>query len=105
MTDLNEGMIRRSSSFSLPVSKSSDNLTEHAIFFCFLGGVNSLFLGVGCGVGTALCGVSIDIFGAVKSFRFFAIGISLLIVLFTISQIPTTLNFFRFSFQRKRGEI
>ena len=36
MTDLNEGMIKRSSSFSLPVSKSSDNLTEHAIFFLFL---------------------------------------------------------------------
>ena len=100
-------MLRRSSSFSLPVSKSSDHLTKHAIFilFCFLGGVNSLFLGVGCGIGTALCGFSIDIFGAVKSFRFFAIGISLLIVLFTISQIPTTLNFFRFSFKKKRGEI
>ncbi|XP_073259474.1 major facilitator superfamily domain-containing protein 6-like [Porites lutea] len=69
------------------------------------GGVNSLFLGVGCGIGTALCGFSIDIFGAVKSFRFFAIGTSLLIVLFTISQIPTTMNFFRFSFKKERGEI
>ena len=75
------------------------------LFFCFLGGVNSLFLGVGCGIETALCGFSIDIFGAVKSFRFFAIGTSLLIVLFAISQIPTALNFFRFSFKKKKGEI
>ena len=105
MTDLKEGMLR---SHLLSAFQSPNLLTillSMPFFFCFLGGVNSLFLGVGCGIGTALCGFSIDLFGAVKSFRFFAIGISLLIVLFTISQIPTTLNFFRFSFKRKRGEI
>ncbi|XP_022785248.1 major facilitator superfamily domain-containing protein 6-like isoform X2 [Stylophora pistillata] len=50
------------------------------------GGVNSLFLGVGCGVGTALCGFFIDAFGAIKAFQLFASGEAVLLVLFIISQ-------------------
>ena len=56
------------------------------IFFSFSGGVNSLFLGVGCGVGTALCGFFIDAFGAIKAFQLFASGEAVLLVLFIISQ-------------------
>ncbi|XP_078354311.1 major facilitator superfamily domain-containing protein 6-like [Oculina patagonica] len=50
------------------------------------GGVNSLFLGVGCGIGTALCGFFIDAIGAVNAFRLFAAGTLVLLVLFVASQ-------------------
>ncbi|KAJ7372543.1 hypothetical protein OS493_019052 [Desmophyllum pertusum] len=50
------------------------------------GGVNSLFLGVGCGIGTALCGFFIDAFGAVNAFRLCAAGTVILLVLFVVSQ-------------------
>ena len=53
----------------------------------FAGGVNSLFLGVGCGIGTALCGFFIDAIGAVNAFRLFAAGTLVLIVLFAASQL------------------
>ena len=55
--------------------------------FTFAGGVNSLFLGVGCGIGTALCGFFIDAIGAVNTFRLFAAGTLVLIVVFAISQV------------------
>ncbi|RMX44849.1 hypothetical protein pdam_00009282, partial [Pocillopora damicornis] len=51
------------------------------------GGVNSLFLGVGFGVGTALCGFFIDAFGAVEAFRLFALGEAVLLVLFVVNQV------------------
>ncbi|XP_022785254.1 major facilitator superfamily domain-containing protein 6-B-like [Stylophora pistillata] len=50
------------------------------------GGMNSLFFGVGSGIGTALCGFFIDAFGAVKAFRLFALGGVVLLVLFLVSQ-------------------
>lgn len=53
----------------------------------FAGGVNSLFLGVGCGIGTGLCGFFIDAMGAVNAFRSFAAGTLLLIVFFAVSQV------------------
>jgi hypothetical protein len=56
-------------------------------FIVFSGGVNSLFLGVGCGIGTALCGFFIDAIGAVNAFRLFAAGTLVLIVLFASSQL------------------
>ena len=56
-------------------------------FLVFAGGVNSLFLGVGCGIGTGLCGFFIDAIGAVNAFRSFAAGTLLLIVLFVASQV------------------
>ena len=56
-------------------------------FFVFTGGVNSLFLGVGCGIGTGLCGFFIDAMGAVNAFRSFAAGTLVLIVLFVTSQV------------------
>ena len=56
-------------------------------FFVFAGGVNSLFLGVGCGIGTGLCGFFIDAIGAVNAFRSFAAGTLVLIVLFAASQV------------------
>lgn len=45
-----------------------------------------MFLGVGCGIGTALCGFFIDEFGAVNAFRLFAVGTAVLLVLFVVSQ-------------------
>ena len=46
-----------------------------------------MFLGVGCGVGTALCGFLIDAFGAVEAFRLFALGEAVLLVLFVVNQV------------------
>ena len=61
--------------------------TDHAtLVFNFAGGVNSLFLGVGCGIGTALCGFFIDAIGAVDAFRLFAVGTLVLLVFFAASQ-------------------
>ncbi|XP_068727781.1 major facilitator superfamily domain-containing protein 6-like [Montipora capricornis] len=51
------------------------------------GGVNSLFIGVGCGIGTALCGFLIDQFSAVSAFRLCAIGTIFVLVLFAVSQV------------------
>ena len=45
-----------------------------------------MFLGVGCGIGTALCGFFIDAFGAVEAFRLFASGEAVLLVLFVVNQ-------------------
>ena len=41
---------------------------------------------MGCGIGTALCGFLIDLFGAVNAFRSCAIGTAVLLVLFVVSQ-------------------
>ena len=45
-----------------------------------------MFLGVGCGIGTALCGFFIDAFGAVEAFLLFASGEAVLLVLFVVNQ-------------------
>ena len=46
-----------------------------------------MFFGVGCGVGTALCGFFIDAFGAVEAFQLFALGEAVLLVLFVVNQV------------------
>ena len=61
-------------------------ISDHQRLLVFAGGVNSLFLGVGCGIGTALCGFFIDAFGAVNAFRLCAAGTVILLVLFVVSQ-------------------
>lgn len=53
-------------------------------FFVFVGGVNSLFFGVGCGIGIGLCGFFIDVMGVVNVFCLFVVGIFVLIVLFVV---------------------
>ena len=48
--------------------------------------MNSLFIGVGCGIGTALCGLLIDTFGAVNAFRLCAVGTVLVLAIFSVSE-------------------
>lgn len=76
--------------FAVEIENSFPCLLSYRPFnlclFVFSGGVNSLFLGVGCGIGTALCGFFIDAIGAVNAFRLFAAGTLVLLVLFVASQ-------------------
>ena len=46
-----------------------------------------MFFGVGCGIGTAMCGFFIDAFGAEGAFRVFASGEAVLLVLFVVNQV------------------
>ncbi|XP_044164412.1 major facilitator superfamily domain-containing protein 6-like [Acropora millepora] len=50
------------------------------------GVVNSLIIGVGCGIGTALCGFLIDTFSAVNAFRLCAVGTVLVLAIFSVSE-------------------
>lgn len=76
------------------------NLDNPTTFFVFAGGVNSLFLGVGCGIGTGLCGFFIDAIGAVNAFRSFAAGTLVLIMLFAASQVA----YYCFKSDKREGQ-
>ena len=54
--------------------------------FLIAGVVNSLIIGVGCGIGTAFCGFLIDTFSAVNAFRLCAVGTVLVLAIFSVSQ-------------------
>ena len=85
------GSERRTCKCAQAVAKVKNSFPEGLILLTegllvFAGGVNSLFLGVGCGIGTALCGFFIDAIGAVNAFRLFAAGTFALLVIFVASQ-------------------
>lgn len=59
-----------------------------------------MILGVGCGIGTGLCGFFIDAIGAVNAFRSFAAGTLVLIMLFAASQVA----YYCFKSDKREGQ-
>ena len=72
------------------LSDASIQTRSHSFIYLysyfFSGIINSLFLGAGCGVGAFLSGFMIDVYGAVTTFRSWALAAFVLLLVFLLSQ-------------------